>query len=96
VLTGQELCSTFTLIFINFRSAPHTTTFKEASSMRRRGEQNTSIVEMRKSTQRWRAKLLNKWPNMNEITALRTLLNSNRDKELRTFGTVTHTIKCKW
>jgi hypothetical protein len=33
---------------------------------------------------------------MNEKTALRELLTGNRAKELRNFGTVTNTIKCKW
>jgi hypothetical protein len=33
---------------------------------------------------------------MNEKRALRELLTGNRAKSLRNFGTVTHTIKCKW
>jgi hypothetical protein len=63
--------------------------------MRRRGEQNTSIAEMRKST-----KVESEAPKPvakhERDNCTQDLLNSNRDKELRTFGTVTHTITCKW
>jgi hypothetical protein len=37
----------------------------------------------------------NKWPNMNEETALRKLLTGNKTLELRNLGAPAHDVKCK-
>jgi hypothetical protein len=42
-------------------------------------------------TQRWREELLrNKWPNVNEETALRKLLTGKKNTELRNLGTLAY------
>jgi hypothetical protein len=40
--------------------------------------------------------LLSKWPNFNEEIALGSLLNGNKDTELKNLGTLTNKIKYNW
>jgi hypothetical protein len=69
---------------------------REMSSLRGRGERNSSIVEVHKNTKVERGASKNKWTNINEELALRKLLTGNKNTELRNLGTLEYKIKCKW
>jgi hypothetical protein len=59
-------------------------------------ERNSSVVEMHKNTKVEREEIPNnKWPNINEETALRKLRTGNKNTELRNVSALTYKIKLK-